>query len=115
MTKDVCVRHLDEDINPSQVEPPRQANREKFEALSNEGRDRDYQFNCEILEGGYVCGHSMTFNSCKKHVAEFHNIPKLEKLFCPWALCGKPSYRKNWDRHIKTKHLGFKHLIRVPR
>ncbi|KIM67315.1 hypothetical protein SCLCIDRAFT_1210361 [Scleroderma citrinum Foug A] len=107
------VRHIDEGcINQGQVEPPRQADREQFKTLSEESKDRDYEFACEILEGGHPCGHSMTFNSCKEHVAEFHSIPKSGSVSCPWASCTKASSRKNLDRHIKTKHLGFKRLIR---
>ncbi|KIM55966.1 hypothetical protein SCLCIDRAFT_279632 [Scleroderma citrinum Foug A] len=108
------IRHVEEDINQGRVEMPHQADGDHFDVLNNQGRDRDYQFNCEILEGGYRCGYSISYNSSQRHVAQFHNIPKSRKVFCPWAWCGKPSYRRNLDRHIKTKHLGFKRLLGPP-
>lgn len=103
-----------EDIIQGQVEPPFQADGDQFEPLNNEGRDKDYLFICEILEGENQCGHWISFNSCKSHVAEFHDIPKLDRVHCPWTSCGKSSYRRNLDRHIKTKHLGFKRLVGPP-
>ncbi|KIM55962.1 hypothetical protein SCLCIDRAFT_279184 [Scleroderma citrinum Foug A] len=91
----------DEDGNPV----------DQFETLNNKSENRDHQVNCEIHEGGHRCGRLISFNSLKSHMAEFHDIPKEDKVLCPWASCQHLSYRKNLERHIKTKHLGFKRLL----
>ncbi|KAL4061837.1 hypothetical protein V8B97DRAFT_1999166 [Scleroderma yunnanense] len=73
---------LDNDINNSQLEAPHQA--DEFERLNNKGKDRDHQFNCEIIEGGCICNRLISFNSCKEHLMNVHNIPKEAKVCCPW-------------------------------
>jgi len=42
------LRQIAEDINDGQLGPPLQGDRDQFDALNNEGRDRDYQV-CQAL------------------------------------------------------------------
>ncbi|KAF8552539.1 hypothetical protein OG21DRAFT_1498328 [Imleria badia] len=64
-----------------------------------------------------ACGAEITYRSIPAHFGDAHEIKNLKKdarIYCLWKGCHKQIQRKNFARHLRECHLGYRRISALP-